>query len=198
MGDVWPLGPGSPEKCDQYLDLSRDIRRLGHNWHDRTDLNPDFNAARFLRFMKLSTLLRSALLLPVAVGVVATAGPRAIAQSVYSPVSLPGSREITDTLSASDIPTGFGGFARDYTIFLEEGDQVAIDVLSDEFDTIVSLINANGNTIGENDDGPDGTTNSLLFARITESGDYTVRVRAYAGQGSGEFFLKVARLRPVD
>jgi hypothetical protein len=75
---------------------------------------------------------------------------------------------------------------------------VAIDVISSEFDTVVSLMDSDGNTIGENDDGPDGTTNSLLFARITESGTYTVRVRAYAGQGSGEFFLKVARLRQVD
>ena len=46
------------------------------------------------------------------------------------------------------------------------------------------LINKDGNTVGENDDGPDGTTNSLLFARITESGMYTVRVRSYAGQGN--------------
>jgi hypothetical protein len=35
--------------------------------------------------------------------------------------------------------------------------------------------------VGENDDGPDGTTNSLLFARISEAGTYTVRVQAYAG-----------------
>ncbi|MEB3268112.1 MAG: pre-peptidase C-terminal domain-containing protein [Leptolyngbya sp.] len=144
-------------------------------------------------------MVRSSLLMPmVLVGVLATGLPRAAAQSVYNPVSLPGSREITDTLSAADIPTGFGGFARDYEVYLEDGDQVAIDVISDEFDTVVSLMNEDGNTIGENDDGPDGTTNSLLFARITRSGTYTVRVRSYAGQGSGQFFLKVARLRPVD
>jgi hypothetical protein len=149
--------------------------------------------------MKLSTLLRSSLVMPLALaGVLATGSLRASAQSVYSPVSLPGSQEITDILSEADIPTGFGGFARDYTVFLEDGDQVAIDVISSEFDTVVSLMDGDGNTIGENDDGPDGTTNSLLFARITESGTYTVRVRAYAGQGSGEFFLKVARLRQVD
>ncbi|MDJ0708233.1 MAG: peptidase, partial [Leptolyngbyaceae cyanobacterium MO_188.B28] len=104
-------------------------------------------------------------------------------ERVYNPIELPKSREITDTLSNQDIPTGFGGFARDYTVYLEDGDQVAIDVISDEFDALVSLMDAQGGTIGENDDGPDGTTNSLLFSRITESGIYIVRIRAYAGQG---------------
>lgn len=91
-----------------------------------------------------------------------------------------------------------GGFARDYTVYLETGDQVAIDLASDQFDTLVTLMGKDGTTISENDDGPDGTTNSLLFARINESGTYTVRVRSYAGQGTGEFFLKVARLREVQ
>lgn len=123
---------------------------------------------------------------------------KAVAQTVlYNPIQMPKSNEITDTLSQGDIPTGFGGFARDYTVYLEDGDQVAIDLISDEFDTLVTLMGPDGNTVSENDDGPDGTTNSLLFARITESGTYTVRVRSYAGQGTGEFFLKVARLRPI-
>ncbi|MDB9527221.1 PPC domain-containing protein [Oscillatoria sp. CS-180] len=111
---------------------------------------------------------------------------------------MPDSQEITDTLSEEDIPTGIGGFARDYTVFFEDGDQVAIDLISEEFDTIITLLGPDGTTVGENDDGPDGTTNSLLFARITESGTYTVRVRSYAGQGTGAFSLKVARLRPVQ
>ncbi len=118
--------------------------------------------------------------------------------AVYNPIPMPDSQEVTDVLSEGDIPTGVGGYARDYTVFLEDGDQVAIDVISEEFDTLVTLMGPDGNTVGENDDGPDGTTNSLLFARITESGTYTVRVRSYAGQGSGEFLLKVARLRPVQ
>ena len=123
---------------------------------------------------------------------------RAQAQTpVYSPIEMPDAREINDTLTEQDIPTGFGGFARDYTVYLEDGDQVAIDVISEEFDTLVTLMNKDGAAVGENDDGPDGTTNSLLFARITETGMYTVRVRSYAGQGTGDFYLKVARLREI-
>lgn len=142
-------------------------------------------------------MLRRLSILPVTLAAVALAAVDVSAQ-MYSPIALPGSRELTDSLSEKDIPTGLGGFARDYTVTLENGDQVAIDVTSEEFDTLVSLMDKNGTTISENDDGPDGTTNSLLFARITESGTYTVRVRSYAGQGTGQFFLKVARLREVQ
>lgn len=148
--------------------------------------------------MRATTVLRQGLMLPATLLILAGTAVSAYAQSqVYTPIPLPASREVNDTLSERDIPTGFGGFARDYTVSLEAGDQVAIDVTSDEFDTLVSLMGQDGNTIAENDDGPDGTTNSLLFARITQSGTYTVRVRAYAGQGTGSFYLKVARLREV-
>lgn len=117
---------------------------------------------------------------------------------MYRPIPLPSNNEVTDILSDKDIPNGNGGFSRDYTVMLKEGDQVAIDLLSDEFDTIVKLIAADGLTVAENDDGPDGGTNSLLFSRITETGQYIVRVSAFGETGGGEFNLKVTRLRPVS
>lgn len=119
------------------------------------------------------------------------------AQPLYNPPSLSGN-EIDDILSDQDIPTGEGGFARDYRVSLENGDQVAIDLISDEFDTIVTLIFSDGATVAENDDGPDGSTNSLLFARISETGEYIVRVRAFGETRGGDFTLKVTRLRPID
>ena len=80
---------------------------------------------------------------------------------------------------------------------LEEGDQIAIDLTSEEFDTMVTLIAADGSTVAENDDGPDGTTNSLLFSRITENGKYIIRVRAFGETSGGEFQLKLTRLKPA-
>ncbi len=118
------------------------------------------------------------------------------AAQLYNPMPL-GPNEVNDSLSPEDIPTGFGGFAKDYVVNLEAGDQITIDAISNEFDTLVTLMDANGVTVSENDDGPDGSTNSLLFARISESGKYTVRVRSYAGEGAGPFSLKLARLRPI-
>jgi len=150
--------------------------------------------------MKLSRPVRTLVWMPLAlVCTLGVAAVQAQAQNaIYTPIPMPDNREITDTLSENDIPTGVGGFARDYTVRLEDGDQVAIDLISEEFDTLVTFLGPDGTTVGENDDGPDGTTNSLLFARITQTGTYTVRVRSYAGQGTGAFLLKVARLRPVQ
>lgn len=118
--------------------------------------------------------------------------------SLYQPISISSGQEINDNLTDADIPTGEGGFARDYVVNLTEGDQVAIDLLSDDFDSLVMLLAADGTTVSENDDGPDGSTNSLLFVRITETGRYIVRVRAFGETGGGDFALKVTRLQPIE
>ena len=119
-------------------------------------------------------------------------------QRIYSPISIKSDGPISDRLTDQDIPTGGGGFAKDYTIQLQRGDQVAIDLTSDEFDSVVLLLGADGATVAENDDGPDGSTNSLLFSRITETGRYIIRVRAFGETGGGNFRLNVTRLRPVN
>lgn len=124
--------------------------------------------------------------------------PTQAQSSLYSPLILPVNRAISDQLSAKDIPTGEGGFARDYQVNLEKGDQVSIDLKSENFDSVVLLIASDGTTVAENDDGPDGTTNSLLFTRITESGRYIIRVRAFGKTGGGKFTLKLTRLQPVE
>jgi len=117
---------------------------------------------------------------------------------LYNPIFIFSDKAISDTLSEQDIPTGEGGFARDYSVDLKKGDQVSIDVTSDHFDTVVTLIAEDGSTVAENDDGPDGATNSLLFARITEDGRYIVRVRAFGETSGGKFTLKLSRLKPTQ
>jgi hypothetical protein len=114
---------------------------------------------------------------------------------LYNPISLTLNVPMSDVLSAQDIPTGEGGFAKDYWVNLQAGDQVAIDLTSEDFDALLLLLAADGSTVAENDDGPDGTTNALLFARITESGRYIVRVRAFGVTGGGRFNVKMTRLR---
>jgi hypothetical protein len=116
---------------------------------------------------------------------------------LYSPIPLTPSTEFTDTLSDKDIPTGQGGFARDYTVKLNKGDNLVIDLSSESFDTIITLLAPNGATVAENDDGPDGTSNSLLFTRINETGTYIIRVRSFGETGVGPFKLKVTKLQPV-
>ena len=123
-----------------------------------------------------------------------------LAQSLYNPIPLTGSEEISDTLSEKDIPTGQGGFARDYQIQLNAGDQIAIDLISDSFDTVVVLMSGDGTTIAENDDAPanpEATTNSLLFTRINQTGRYIIRVRSFGEATGGPYTLKVTRLQPI-
>ena len=139
---------------------------------------------------------------PLFIAIVCTLGlqilPAKAESKIYDPPSITSEKEISDTLTENDIPTGDGGFARDYLIQLEKGDQVAIDLVSDNFDSMVMLIADDGATVAENDDGPDGTTNSLLFSRITEAGKYIVRVRAFGDTSGGEFTLKLTRLKPSN
>lgn len=146
-------------------------------------------------FAKFSLLVIPATVVAVGANVLSA---NAQTSDLYNPIKLPDSGEISDTLTDQDIPTGFGGFYRDYVVSFKQGDQVVMDLTSEEFDTIITLIGPDGATVGENDDGPDGTTNSLLFARVATPGDYIVRVSPYAGQGIGAFSLKVTRLQPVN
>jgi len=160
----------------------------------------------FIMMQKFLTRLSYLAIVPVILSLMATHTLRVQAQQqkqnpssdcrLYSPLPLPANGEVSDSLSDKDIPTGQGGFARDYSINLTAGDNIAVDLSSDNFDTIVTLMKG-GVTVVENDDGPDGTTNSLLFTRIKESGTYIVRVRAFGETAGGAFKLKVTRLRPV-
>ncbi|WP_353931773.1 PPC domain-containing protein [Okeanomitos corallinicola TIOX110] len=150
--------------------------------------------------------IRKIILIPVTILTMSLSISTGIAQennsadnnkNLYKPIPLNPSGEVTDMLTIKDIPTGQGGFARDYSIKLEKGDNLAIDLSSENFDTIITLLAPNGATVGENDDGPDGTSNSLLFTRITETGNYIVRVRSFGETGVGNFKLKVTKLIPV-
>lgn len=127
--------------------------------------------------------------------------PTLLAQAeskMYNPTVITSETEVSDTLTVDDIPTGDGGFARDYLVELEKGDQVTVDLNSDNFDAMVMLIAGDGAKVAENDDGPDGSTNSLLFSRITEAGKYIVRVRAYGDTSGGKYTLKLTRLKPAN
>ena len=121
--------------------------------------------------------------------------PPKLNKLIYTPIQLPTTGEVNDTLSDRDIPTGDGGFARDYAVQLMAGDRVEIDLTSDNFDTVIILLNAEGKSIGKNDDGIDGTSNSLLFTEIKDSGNYIIRVQGFGETSSGDFRLKVSKLK---
>ncbi len=143
--------------------------------------------------------LRQVIIVPATLLAIGISTKAAFAQNkLYSPIPLTtNSAELADMLSDKDIPTGQGGFARDYTVKLEKGDNLAVDLSSENFDSIITLLAPNGSTLAENDDGPDGTSNSLLFTRIVETGTYIIRVRSFGETGVGSFKLKVTKLQPI-
>jgi len=149
-----------------------------------------------------AAVLKQVMIIPASLLFIGTVTTAAIAQmpqgKFYNPMALPVSNEVSDTLTEKDIPTGQGGFARDYMLKLNKGDSLAIDLTSESFDCIVTLLAANGTTVAENDDGPDGSTNSLLFTRINQPGTYVIRVRSFGETGVGPFKLRVTRLLPAD
>jgi hypothetical protein len=122
---------------------------------------------------------------------------QASAPPVYQPIPLALGQELKDVLSDRDIPTGQGGFARDYIVTLKAGDQIAIDLISEVFDPMVVLMTKEGTPIAENDDGPDGTPNALLFTRIVKSGNYVIRVRSFGETAGGAFRLMVTPLKSL-
>lgn len=143
-----------------------------------------------------SIRLRFAFVVPLLVAVSLNA-LMAHAQTFYKPIPIASGKTLIDKLTDRDLPTGQGGFARDYVLPLKEGDQLSIDLTSENFDSIVSLIGSDGATVAENDDGPDGSTNSLLFTRVTKTGTYFIRVRAFGELAGGNFKLKVTLLKPL-
>ncbi|MGD1873506.1 MAG: PPC domain-containing protein [Mastigocoleus sp.] len=144
--------------------------------------------------------IRNIVFFPAILLIVLASSTAARAQKLklYNPIPLPPGNQVADALSDKDIPTGQGGFARDYIVNLSKGDNLAIDLSSDSFDSIITLLAPDGTTVAENDDGPDGSSNSLLFTRINKQGKYVVRVRSFGETGGGKFKLKVTRLKPVN
>ncbi|MBW4488754.1 MAG: PPC domain-containing protein [Trichocoleus desertorum ATA4-8-CV12] len=135
--------------------------------------------------LSLASLLLACNLVPVA----------AEARSqLYKPPFLQFGRSISEQLSNRDIPTGQGGFARDYVVTCNAGDQITITVTSTAFDPMVAVIAPDGSTIAENDDGEDGTTNAALTLTIPQSDRYTIRVQNFGQTTGGSFQLQVTRL----
>ncbi|MCM0593903.1 MAG: PPC domain-containing protein [Gloeotrichia echinulata IR180] len=143
--------------------------------------------------------LKQIIIIPVTLLAIGITTRAAFAQNkLYSPIPLTTTgTELSDTLSDKDIPTGQGGFARDYAVKLNKGDNLAVDLSSENFDSIITLLAPDGSTLAENDDGPDGSSNSLLFTRIIETGTYIIRIRSFGETGVGNFKLKVTRLQPI-
>ena len=79
------------------------------------------------------------------------------------------------------------GFPTDtFTFPGQAGENLGVSVVSDDFDTMMTLVAPSGEII-ENDDGPDGSTNSRIDTLLTETGEYTLLVNGYEPDAGGAY-----------
>lgn len=117
--------------------------------------------------------------------------------TVYKPTAIASGVDVNDILTDKDIPTGQKGFARDYTINVQKDERLEIAVNSGSFDTVLSLLDSKGEVVAENDDAVGDSTNSLIFFKIRQSGNYIVRVSSFGGSSGGKFTLRVNKLQII-
>ena len=78
---------------------------------------------------------------------------------------------------------------QEYPITVEAGDVVAIVLTSEDFDTVLTLLDPDGEEVAFNDDFG-GTLNSRIVYSAKVSGTYTVITKSFDGQG-GSYDLEV-------
>ncbi|NUN65885.1 peptidase [Pseudanabaena biceps] len=120
-----------------------------------------------------------------------------VRSAIYKPAPIAIGLDVKDTLTDKDIPTGQKGFARDYAIAAEKDERLEITVISSSFDTVLSLLDSKGEVIAENDDAAGDSTNSLVFFKVRQSGNYIVRVSSFGGSSGGKFTLTVNKLKVI-
>lgn len=86
---------------------------------------------------------------------------------------------------------------QEHTLTATAGQALNISVTSDQFDTVLSLLNPDGEEIAYNDD-YGGSLNSTIITTIPEDGDYTIQVRAFGGMQFGDYTLTVSVATPYE
>ena len=84
-------------------------------------------------------------------------------------------------------------FYDSYPLEGKAGDSFTISLESDEFDTFVAVMDAEGNIVDQNDDINDDNSNSRLRITLPNDGAYNIIVNAYDKGGTGKYVLTVRR-----
>lgn len=82
----------------------------------------------------------------------------------------------------------------DMTLSLEAGDILvaATEAMTAEMDTVLSLLDADGFVVAQNDDRGDGSLNSRILFLVETAGEYTLRAGSFSGSDQGELILAAA------
>ena len=77
-----------------------------------------------------------------------------------------------------------------YTFTADAGDTVIIEMISEEFDTFITLLTPAGEILEQNDD-YNGTSQATIVAELPESGEYTLLAGSFYGQLGGNYRVSV-------
>ncbi|MEA5462496.1 PPC domain-containing protein [Leptothoe sp. PORK10 BA2] len=77
-----------------------------------------------------------------------------------------------------------------YTFTAEAGQAVIIEMVSEEFDTFITLLNPAGEILDQNDD-YNGTPQATIVLELPEAGEYTVLAGSFYGQMGGNYRVSV-------
>ena len=84
-----------------------------------------------------------------------------------------------------------GSLIDGYEFFGEAGQEITIDLESNEFDTYLILVDPNQESIAQNDDIVQGNTNSRIVITLPQTGNYYIIVNSYDDSGRGSYVLRV-------
>jgi Zn-dependent protease with chaperone function len=84
-----------------------------------------------------------------------------------------------------------GSFYDQYTFTGDTNQSIKIYLESQDFDTYMMLLDAEGNKVAENDDGSEDNSNSFLHVTLPQKNTYRVVVNSYGSQNQGKYNFRV-------
>lgn len=103
-------------------------------------------------------------------------------------------RDVNGELKEGDpIPPGGTIPIDDYKITVRRGDTIELSLASDDFDTVLTLLDSAYEQIDTNDDEESGGTNSKLVSTFSQAGTYVVRVSSLSANSLGAYTLKASK-----
>lgn len=108
-------------------------------------------------------------------------------------VELPLGTEISGVLDQTD-DVILRGFAEAFTYHGSAGELLAVELISDDFDTFLYITGPGIGDIAYNDDGISLTTHSRIEITLPETGTYTVVVSTWGEGSTGTFKLRAFRV----
>ncbi|MFP4221421.1 MAG: trypsin-like peptidase domain-containing protein [Phormidium sp.] len=124
----------------------------------------------------------------------ARTGSRLPGSQAPRPVELNGS-PIRGTLGPdSNVLPGDNSYFNAYSFEGQAGQTVSLDLTSNDFDAYLILLDANGNSVAQDDDSASGT-NARIVTQLPETGTYILLANSFRGGESGDYELTLRSQR---